>query len=131
MRRRLSFSHPKEFIISEPVLELMQANLHRVFDERDDLARRRAIEETYIPDIAFTDPEGTVVGFDAIDAKARGLLEGSPDFHFTEAGPIQVSGTLGYAPWNFGPSGGDPVASGVDIALVSDGRIVELHTLVF
>lgn len=109
----------------------MQANLHRVFDERDDNARRSAIEETYIPDIAFTDPEGTVVGFDALDAKARALLERSPSFRFSEAGPMRESGSLGYAPWNFGLADSDPVASGVDIAFVRDGRIVELHTLVF
>ena len=109
----------------------MQANLHRVFDERDDAARRSAIEDTSAADIAFTDPEGTVVGLDALEAKARALLERSPGYHFTEAGPMRESGTLGHAPWNFGPVGGEPVASGVDIALVRDGRIAELHTFVF
>ncbi|NNC13642.1 nuclear transport factor 2 family protein [Planctomonas sp. JC2975] len=109
----------------------MHANLHRVFDERDDAARRSAIDATYSVDVSFTDPEGTVVGVEALDAKARALLERFPGFHFSEAGPMRESGSLGYAPWNFGPADGDPVVRGVDIALIRDSRITELHTFVF
>ena len=46
--------------------ELLTANLHDVFGNRDSAARRAAIERTYAPDVVFTDPEGSVTGWDAL-----------------------------------------------------------------
>jgi hypothetical protein len=111
------------------IAELMQANLMAVFNERDAERRRAVIARTYRPDVRFSDPEETVVGHDAVDAKAQRLLDEAPDFGFTPAGPVRVVHDLGHLAWEFGPEGGPPVVRGVDIALVQDGLIAGLYTL--
>jgi hypothetical protein len=109
--------------------ELMRANLMDVFGERDAERRRAAIGRTYHPDVRFADPDETVTGHDAVDAKAQGILDGAPDFVFAAAGPVRVSQDLGYLEWSLGPQGAPPVVRGVDIALVRDGLIASLYTL--
>jgi hypothetical protein len=110
--------------------ELMHSNLLAVFAERDPRRRATAIAATYAEDVVFSDPEGTVTGRAALDAKAQALLDGAPGFVFAPRGEVRESGgTLGLLSWRFGPQDGEPVATGTDIALVRDGRIHTLHTL--
>lgn len=109
--------------------DLLAANLHGVFGEREPARRRATAEATYAEDVRFVDPEETVVGRDALLAKAAALLEGAPGFVFAEAGPAYVAGDRAALAWTFGPDGGDPVARGVDLITVRDGRIDEVRTL--
>jgi SnoaL-like protein len=111
------------------VADLMHANLFEVFNERDANRRREAIGRTYAADVRFIDPEEVVTGHDALDAKAGRLLDESPGFVFSAAGPVMVNHDLGYLPWNFGPDGEPPVVRGIDIALVEDGVIKTIYTL--
>lgn len=108
---------------------LMNANLLDVFAERDRERRRAAIARTYAPDVAFNDPEGAVVGHDAVDAKVQALLDGAPDFVFAPTGPVCVNHDIGHLAWGFGPEGQPPVVQGFDIAVVADGRIAKLYTM--
>lgn len=111
------------------VHDLLHANLHRVFGERDAARRRAAIDEVYADDVRFIDPEGTAVGRDALDAKAAELLGRTPDaFVFVEDGPAYADADTGALAWAFGPAG-EPVARGIDLIAVRDGVIVELRTL--
>ena len=113
------------------VEELMRQNLFGVFNERDPQRRAATIAVTYAEDVVFHDPEGSVTGRAAVDAKARALLDGAPGFVFTPRGQLHVSGgSLGLLAWQFGPEGGEPVARGADVALVEDGLIRTLHTVV-
>jgi len=107
----------------------MQANLLEVFNERDAGRRRAAIARTYAPGVRFADPDEVVEGHAALDAKAQKILDEAPDFVFTPGGPTQVNHDLGYLPWSFGPPGQPPVVRGVDIALVADGLIASVYTL--
>jgi hypothetical protein len=112
------------------VSELMHRNLFEVFNERDPERRRSAIDRTYAEDVVFHDPEGSTAGRTAIHTKAQALLDEAPDFVFAPNGRIYESaGTLGVLAWRFGPEGGDPVATGMDIALVRNGVVQELHTV--
>jgi ketosteroid isomerase-like protein len=109
--------------------ELLAANLHSVFGNRDAASRREAIEATYAPDVVFTDPEGPVTGWDALEAKAAALIGGAPaGFEFVEDGVAYAGSDVGALAWAFGPSG-SPVARGIDLITVRDGRISELRTL--
>jgi hypothetical protein len=113
------------------VAGLMHRNLLGVFNERDPARRSEAIAATYAEDVVFHDPEGSVTGRAAVDAKAQALLDRAPGFVFAPRGRLYESaGSLGALAWQFGPPGGAPVATGMDIALVSDGLIATLHTVV-
>jgi ketosteroid isomerase-like protein len=110
------------------VSELLVANLHEVFGNRDALARRAAIERIYSEDVAFTDPDGTVVGRAALEDKAAALLAGVPsDFVFSEDGERYAATDIGALAWAFGPAGA-PVARGIDVITVADGKVTSLRT---
>ncbi|MFI6071360.1 nuclear transport factor 2 family protein [Actinoplanes sp. NPDC051343] len=112
------------------VSDLLAANLHDVFGNRDTAARRAAIERTYTEDVTFTDPEGSVTGRDAVEQKARELLDKTPaTFVFAEDGRHYAGPDTGALGWSFGPEGGDPAARGIDIITVRDGRIAALVTV--
>ena len=111
------------------VTELLAANLYEVFGERDAAARRAMIEQIYTEDVVFTDPESESKGWDALEAKARELLaEVPPEFVFTEDGRRYAGPRTGALGWAFGPEG-EPVARGVDVITVRDGRIATLVTM--
>jgi hypothetical protein len=116
---------------SDGLSALMHSNLLEIFGQRDAARRQEAMRRTYSKDIAFTDPEGTVHGYDAVDKQAQRILDKSPDtFVLAPDGPLYVLGDARAAlPWAFGPVGGPAVARGVDIATVLDGRITSLLTL--
>jgi hypothetical protein len=109
--------------------DLMRTNLLEVFNERDGDRRRAAIARTYSPDVRFADPEETVTGHDALDAKAQRLLDEAPGFVFSPAGPLLTNHDLGHLAWAFGPEGGPPVVRGIDVALVEDGLIARVYTM--
>ncbi|WP_316783283.1 nuclear transport factor 2 family protein [Streptomyces sasae] len=111
------------------VTELLAANLHEVFGNRDPDTRRAAIERIYTEDIVFTDPEGVSTGWDALEEKARALLDKVPsDFGFTEEGRRYAGPHDGALAWTLGRAG-EPAARGIDIITVRDGRIATLLTL--
>jgi SnoaL-like domain len=116
---------------TEPALirELMLANLFAVFNERDPKRRLKAIRHNYTEDVMWSDPDGTAHGHEAMNEQAQKLLERMPDFVFSAAGPVHVSRDLGLLSFNLGVPEQSPAVSGVDVALVRDGRIAVLHTL--
>jgi SnoaL-like domain len=110
--------------------DLMEANLLGVFNERDAQRRALAIESTYAPDVRWTDDEGTTVGREALEAKAKALQSQMHGLVFTKASPVYQTRGFGYLAWKLGPEGGDAVATGFDAAVVRDDLISELFTVV-
>jgi hypothetical protein len=108
----------------------MQRMVTDVFNERDADRRIEAIAAVFADNVVFVDPEGTVTGLVAVAEKVRVLLEGAPGFVFRLAGPIQEVADLGLDRWQFGPPGADPVVLGTDVAIIADGRIVRLYTMI-
>jgi hypothetical protein len=109
--------------------ELLYANLHEVFSERDPEERRAAIERTYADDVKFIDPEGEVVGRQALNDRAQKLLDDAPaDFVLEEDGPRYVGTDTAALAWRLGPPG-SPTVRGIDILTVRDGRVSVLRTL--
>jgi hypothetical protein len=117
------------FAVTETVNNLMEANLLGVFNERDAQRRAQAIERIYAPDVRWTDDEGITVGREALEAKATALQSRMEGLVFTKASPVYQTVGLGYLAWKLGPDGGDPVASGFDVAVVRDDLISELYTV--
>jgi hypothetical protein len=109
--------------------ELLNANLHEVFSERNAHDRWAAIERTYAEHVKFVDPEGEVEGRRALNERAQKLLDGAPeDFVFEEDGPRYVGTDTAALPWRLGPPG-RPAVRGIDILTVGDGRVIVLRTL--
>src|ERR1700761_3389686 len=102
---------------SDGLSALMHSNLLEIFGQRDAARRKEAMHRTYSEDIALTDPEGTVHGYDAIDQQAQSILDKAPnEFVLAPDGPLYVLGDASAAlPWAFGPVGGPAVARGVDV----------------
>ena len=111
------------------IRELLLANLFEVFNVRDPRRRMEAIERNYTEDVTWSDPDGTTHGHKAMNERAQKLLERMPDFVFSAAGPVHVSRDLGLLGFNLGVPEQPPAVSGIDVALVRDGRIAVLHTL--
>jgi hypothetical protein len=110
--------------------ELLHMNLHEVFSERDPERRRAAIERTYAEDVRFIDPDGEVVGREAVNDRAQKILDDAPaDFVLEEDGPAYVGPDTGAQPWRFGPPG-SPVVRGIDILTVRDGSVGVINTLI-
>lgn len=115
--------------MTDPIHDLMTANLLEVFGERDPERRRQAIARTYTEDVEFLDPDEITTGHVALDAKAQRLLDQAPGFVFSPAGPVYVNHDMGYLTWNFGPEGAAPVVRGVDACFIRDGLISKVYTL--
>jgi hypothetical protein len=112
------------------VAELMERMLQGVFNEPDPARRDAAIAQTFTADVAFTDAEGTVTGRAALAAKVTGLLAQGPGLVFVHDGPLrEIPDTLGVRAWQLGPSGGSAVLGGLDVAVVRDGLIATLYTV--
>jgi SnoaL-like protein len=110
--------------------ELLHSNLHEVFSERDPRKRRAAIERTYLEDVRFIDPEGEVVGWQALNDRAQKILDDAPaDFVLEEDGLGYTTSDTAAMPWRFGPPG-SPVVRGIDILTLRDGRVSVVRTLI-
>lgn len=97
--------------------ELLSANLHQVFGERDPDDRWAAIERTYSEDVKFIDPDGEFVGWHALNDRAQELLDNAPDSVFEEEGPRYVGTDTAALAWRNGPPGG-PAVRGIDILTI-------------
>jgi hypothetical protein len=114
---------------ADRIRELMLANLFAVFGERDPVRRSKAIAATYTDDVIWTDPDRTTQGREALNGRAQKLIDRSPDFVFSAGGPVHVSHDLGLLAFNLGLPERTPAVSGIDVALVRDGRIARLYTI--
>jgi hypothetical protein len=123
-------SRMKEISIDDTIANLMQANLLEVFNQRDRAARQAAITRIYADDVRWTDDDGVTVGRVALDAKAVELQAMLGDLQFVPAGPTYQTLGLGYLAFNMvKPGGAVPQISGFDVAIVRDGLIAELYTV--
>lgn len=109
--------------------DLMRANLLEVFGEHDGERRRAAIARVHHPEVEFSDHTEVVIGHAALDAAIERLHARIGELPFRPAGDVQLVGDLGYLPWEFGPEGQAPIATGADIAFARDGRIAKLYVV--
>jgi hypothetical protein len=110
--------------------ELLHSNLHEVFSERDPARRWAAIQRTYTEDVTFIDPDGEFVGWQALNDRAEKLLDGAAASDvFEEDSPSYVGTDAAALAWRFGPPG-KPVARGLDILTIRDGRVSVVRTLI-
>ena len=107
---------------------LMQANLVRVFGERDAARRIEAIRELYADDATLHEPHASTTGHAAISQAVQTLLSSlPPNFVFTAIGPAVGHHGLGRLRWQSGPPNGPAAVTGTDVARIEGGRIQTLH----
>jgi len=107
---------------------LMQANLVRVFGERDADRRRAGLRELYAEDATLYEPQAVATGREAISGAVDTLLASMPrDFVFTAAGHAVGHNGVGRLFWRAGPPAGPVAVTGTDVAHVEDGQIKSLH----
>ena len=74
---------------------LMQANLARVFGERDASRRLKAIAQIYAPDATLYEPDAEAKGHAAINQAVEALLSHlPPKFTFSQTAPRSVTTVL-------------------------------------
>jgi hypothetical protein len=112
------------------IRELLLINLFAVFSERDPGRRLKAIVANYTEDVVWSDAEVTTHGHEELNERAQVVLDSTPDFVFNAAGPVHVLRDLGQLAFNFGVPEQPPAVIGYDVALVRDGRIAVLYTLI-
>jgi hypothetical protein len=110
--------------------DLVTRMVNDVFSEHDADRRAAAIDDVFAVDVVFSDADGTVHGRDAVAEKVEALLAGAPGFVFSLRAPAQEVTDLGIDRWQFGPVDGEPVVRGTDVALVVEGRIARLYTVI-
>jgi len=111
------------------IRELLLLNLFVVFSERDPDRRLKAIVANYTEDVVWSDSDATTHGHEELNERAQVVLDSTPDFVFNAAGPVHVLRDLGQLAFNYGVPAQPPAVTGFDVALVRDGRIAELYTL--
>ncbi len=110
---------------------LMQANIVRVFNERDPDRRRLALSELYSEGAILYDPETVATGWGAISQAVEDLLARLPaEFVFTAAGPAVGHNGAARLFWRAGSPDGPVAATGTDVAHIENGRIKLLYVFV-
>jgi len=107
---------------------LMQANLARVFGERDASRRLKAIEKLYATDATLYEPDAVAKGHTAINQAVEALLlHLPPNFAFSANGPAVGHHGIGRLRWKSGPPNGPVAVTGTDVAHFEGGRIHSLY----
>jgi hypothetical protein len=108
---------------------LMQANLTRVFGERDAARRMKAIAELYADDaVLYEPPDAAARGHAAINQAVQALMSSlPPNFVFSATGPAVGHHGMGRLRWQSGPPIGPVAVTGTDVAHIEGGKIQTLH----
>lgn len=106
----------------------MQANLARVFGDRNAGRRIEAISELYLEDAVLYEPDSVAKGHAAISEAVTALLASlPPNFVFRALGPAIGHHNIGRLRWSSGPPDGAVAVTGMDVAHFEGGRIHSLY----
>jgi hypothetical protein len=95
------------------------------WNETDQPARRKLIDEAWAADGSYTDPLVAAAGRDAIDATIGAVQAQFPGFVFTLGGDVDEHHNLARFTWNLAPAGApEPLVIGFDVLVADEeGRI--------
>ncbi|RNL86552.1 nuclear transport factor 2 family protein [Halostreptopolyspora alba] len=97
-----------------------------VWNERNPRTRRTIGAEVFTPDAYYVDPNTSAQGRSGIDTYVAGWQEQFPDFVFA-LGAVNSHHDVAHFGWSFGPPGGPPAATGVDVVVIEQGRISKIY----
>jgi hypothetical protein len=107
---------------------LLVRNLVEVFGERDPARRATAIETLFDRECVFSDPRGRHIGHRELDDAVASLQAQFPDHVFSQIGGVDALQDSGRLAWAFGPPQEPRRITGLDVVVVSAGRISALYT---
>lgn len=110
--------------------QLLEDSLLIIWNNRNSVERLQAMEQIYHQDIQFfeSDSGSAIIGYEAINNLITGLQsEWTPEFSFQLSKPGQINHNVQIASWTLGVLGEQPVASGMDVAIVENDKIKALH----
>src|SRR5258706_13741797 len=107
---------------------LMQANLARVFGERDTSRRMKAIAELYADNAILYEPDASATGHAAISQAVEALLSSlPPNFVFTPIGPAVGHHGMGRLRWRARSPHRAAAGSRTQVTPNESGRIQNLY----
>ncbi|GAA2138098.1 nuclear transport factor 2 family protein [Kitasatospora kazusensis] len=90
------------------------------WNETDQPARRKLIDEVWAEDGRYTDPLVDITGRDALDATIGAVQGQFPGLVFA-LGPVDAHHHIARFTWLLGPAGGEELVIGFDV-LTTDGE---------
>ena len=94
------------------------------WNETDQAARRKAIDELWAPDGVYTDPMAVAEGRDQIDATIAAVQGQFPGLAFTLAGPVDAHHDIARFAWSLG----DELVIGFDVLVLdAEGQIAKVY----
>jgi len=110
--------------------QLLENSLLVIWNERNADRRLEAMKQTYAPDVHFYEfnTGEAIVGHTAINELITKLQsEWPPESRFELNKPSQVNHQIQIASWNLGPQGMQPVATGMDVAVIENDLIKSFY----
>jgi len=110
--------------------QLLENSLLVIWNERNADRRLEAMKQTYAPDVYFYEfnTGEAIVGHTAINELIAKLQsEWPPESRFELRKPSQVNHQVQIASWNLGPQGMQPVATGMDVAVIENDLIKSFY----
>jgi len=109
------------------MLEIIKRYLE-AWNETDAAARLALVESLWAADGSYTDPLADVRGPDAIAGLIGAAQQQFPGLVFTLGGPVDANHNQARFTWHLGPSDGEPIVIGFDVAVLDpSGQISSVH----
>ena len=95
-----------------------------IWNETDRTIRQALIARTWTEDATYTDPAAETAGHDGIDGLVAAAQAQFPGFLFRRIGAVDAHHAFLRFCWEAGPTGGEALAAGSDVAVIGDdGRL--------
>jgi len=114
----------------ESTAQLLEDSLLVIWNDRNADNRAKAMQNIYAADIVFfeTNDGPAIKGHQAMNELIATLQAQWPaEFKFELTGPARVNHQVQYIAWRLGVHGQPAAATGMDLAVVENGRIASLH----
>ncbi|EHR51018.1 hypothetical protein SacmaDRAFT_2778 [Saccharomonospora marina XMU15] len=99
-----------------------------VFNAGDATRRRALIERLFTPEATYTDPLGSVAGWDGIDTFVAGAQRQFAGLSFELGGQVDGHNHIARFQWRLGQGGAsEPVVIGFDVIVTEGERISAVY----
>jgi hypothetical protein len=99
-----------------------------MWNDTDSAHRRTVIDAIWEPTGQYVDPVNDATGPEQLNAMVTGFQAQFPNVAFRRTGPIDAHHQLARFTWEFGPEGGDPIATGTDVLVhTAQGHLTKVY----